>query len=174
MVTRERQDTLTTIDQRARYIDGLRLLASVLESNDEIPLPYDGSGSTMSIHFLSVADPREQLAAAARAFPVKWDKHVRESEKYGDYFDLEGQLAGLKLQLTAYRDDVCRRVVTGTREVTEKVKDPGKLAEVPEIEVTRTVEDVTWECGSLLAPRPVEASAPVALDGGQAGEGRAA
>jgi hypothetical protein len=138
---------------RQLYIDGLRVLASILESRPEVKLPYHGSDTHMTLYFLSGDDPRADLAAAARAIPCDWRKSADDYTGSPSVFHLAGELGGLRLQLTAYRDAVCTRVVTGTREVTEKVKDPEKLAEVPEIEVTRTVEDVTWDCGSLLAPR---------------------
>jgi hypothetical protein len=147
--------------ERERYIDGLRVLAAVLEQNPDIPLPYEGTGTDIGINFLSGDDPRERMAAAARAFPCNWDKVFWGHETA--FFDLKGQLAGLKVSLTAYRDVVCRRVVTGTHEVTETVKDPAKLAEVPEIEVTHVVEDVEWDCGSLFAPRPLADAAPLAV-----------
>lgn len=147
---------------RERYIDGLRVLAAVLEQNPDVPLPYEGTGSFIGINFLSGDDPRGQMAEAARAFPCKWDKVFWGGET--SYFDLRAQLAGLKVSLTAYREVVCTRKVTGTREVTETVKDPAKLAEVPEIEVTRTEDIIEWDCGSLLAPRQLADEAPKAVE----------
>jgi hypothetical protein len=38
--------------------------------------------------------------------------------------------------------------VTGTKTVTEMVPDP----DAPMIEVTREVDIVEWDCGSVLAP----------------------
>lgn len=146
-------------DERERYIDGLRTLASALELHPEIPLPYDGTSSAISFNFLGGKDPRADMAAAARAIPCAWRKKF-----WGDgtaYFTLEGDVGGVQVSLTAFRDAVCRKVVTGTREVTETVKDPAKLAEVPEVEVTRVVEDVEWACGPLLASLPERAPAAV-------------
>ncbi len=62
------------------------------------------------------------------------------------------------MNLSAFRDDVCERIVTGTHQVTETGKDPEALAAVPEIEVTKTVEDVEWRCGSILAPQGATAA----------------
>jgi len=154
-------DTATTQlpTARERYINGLRALASVMEEHPEVPLPYDGYDKPVVFYFLSGADPRAEVAAAARAFPCSWRKSVRDDGDGPGVFHLTGELDALKVELTAYRNDVCTRIVTGTREITETVKDPAALAEVPEIEVTRVVEDVTWDCGSLLAPRiPVAAA----------------
>jgi hypothetical protein len=134
---------------RAAYIDGLRRLAGALEQHDELPLPYEGSGSVMTFHFLGGDDPRAAMAAAARALPVAWRKDAMEGDGVS-YFELKGRLAGLSLKLTAYRDAVCTRVVTGTedREVTEVVT-PALTRKV-----TKPVEVVEWRCESLLAPVP--------------------
>jgi hypothetical protein len=129
-------------ETRTAYIDGLRTLASVLELHPDLPLPYEGNDSPFTIHFLHGADPRGAMAAAARMIPCKWAKTSDDN-----YFDLRGELAGLKIKLTAFRDAVCTRIVTGTREVTEEVTDP----DAPKVTVTHIIEDVEWDCGPLLA-----------------------
>jgi hypothetical protein len=48
------------------------------------------------------------------------------------------------------RNEVCEKVVTGTREVTKEVPDPEALAAVPKVTVTETVEDVEWRCHPIL------------------------
>jgi heme-binding NEAT domain protein len=48
------------------------------------------------------------------------------------------------------REEICERIVTGTREVTVEVPDPEQLAAVPTVSVTKTVEDVEWICRPLL------------------------
>ena len=138
-------------ERRAEYIKGMRALADALERNTNLPLPYQGSDSAMTMMFLSGDNPRSEMAAAARALPCNWDKKPWESDS-ATYFDLTGKLDGLRMTLTAFRKDVCERVVTGTREVTETVKDPDALAAVPEIKVTRTVEEAEWVCRPLLTP----------------------
>jgi hypothetical protein len=148
---------MDTDSERAAYIKGLRALADVLEQTDDLPLPFDGHLDPITFHFLGTADPRAELAAATRAIPCDWTKRVFDSRNTA-YFDLRGQLHGLKVNLSAFRDDVCERIVTGTHQVTETVKDPEALAAVPEIEVTKTVEDVEWRCGSILAPQGATAA----------------
>jgi hypothetical protein len=138
-------NTTQTLSDRARYIDGLRVLAAALEEHPEIPLPTDGTILPLSFVFLHDGDPRAAMAAAARALPCSWRKRVSGDETVS-YFKLAGQVAGLQVELTAYRDAVCRKVVTGTREVTEEVPDP----DAPKITRTRTVEDVEWDCGPVL------------------------
>jgi hypothetical protein len=147
--------SITPSNHRADYVKGLRALADILEASPEVPLPYTGSVSEIAINaFLHSKDPRAAIVATVRAFTgVAWDKETRDGKGSDDsYFDMLGSLHGLRLRLTSYRDAVCERVVTGTREVTETVKDPAKLAEVPEIEVTKTVEEVEWRCAPILKP----------------------
>ena len=139
--------------RRAEYIKGLHAFADALEAHPDVRLPYDGTETDITTYFLSGDDPRAAMAAAARAFPCDFRKEVTED---GDHaagtLRLKGKLHGLRIELVAYRTAVCERVVTGTREVTETVKDPEALAAVPEVEITKVVEDVVWECHSILAP----------------------
>lgn len=133
--------------ERAAYTEGLRRLADLIDANPDLPLPYSGSSSPMLFMFLDHGeDNKAAMAAAARVIGGKWDKIGDDT-----YFDLSGSIAGVKVKLCAFRDEVCVKVVTGTREVTKMVKDPAALASVPEIEVIETVEDVEWRCAPLLA-----------------------
>ena len=134
---------------RSSYTSGLRALADALDGNPELPLPYDGNLVPISIGFHSSAindDNRaELLASAARTLmPGRRDKNVD-----GSYYRIDGTLHGLKVQVWAMRDQVCERVVTGTRQVSREIPDPAVA--VPTVTVTETVEDITWECRPLLA-----------------------
>jgi hypothetical protein len=141
------------LTERERYIDGLRVLASVLEQNENIPLPIQGHSSTLTMMFFGKDEIiRGAMAAAARAFPCNWEKRV--SGVAGEYFDLLGTLGALRVELTAPRGAVCKRVVVGTEErEVEEVVTPAVTKKV-----TRPVEIVEWDCGSLLAPRPAVAA----------------
>lgn len=143
---------------RAEYVKGLRALADAIEENLALPLPYDGRTNRIAFHFLSTADPRAEMAAAARALPCDLRKRVEDYGTLGAYLYLDGELHGVKVELVASRNSVCERVVTGTHEETRKVKDPEALATVPEIEVTETVEDVEWRCAPILAPAAMVAT----------------
>ena len=134
-------------DKRAEYTKGLRALADLLDANPDLDLPWEGSHpqyGTLSV--ITLADEgAAQIAAWAKALPGTKKKEVRDT-----HFYLKGSLHGLHMRVIANRDQVCRRVVTGTREVTEEVPDPEALASVPTVTVTKTVEDVEWVCEPIL------------------------
>jgi hypothetical protein len=140
----------TTTDPRAAYTAGLRQLADILDAHPEVPLPYEGRVSPISFafHGYEVEDHAGELAAAARILiPGSRTKNAD-----GNYFRVTGSLHGLKIECWAMREQVCERVVVGTREVIREVPDPEALAAVPTTVVTETVEDVEWRCAPLLAP----------------------
>lgn len=149
-------------DQRAAYISGLRKLADWMEQHPEVPLPHTGSTGDM-LFIGTIFDDHEELARLfANALPRPIAKEVR-----GDALDLKASFDGLNVCVILERDAVCRRVVTGTREVTKWVKDPKQLEEIPEVEITETEEIVEWVCGSVLAPSTGHAELqPVVVDGG--------
>lgn len=129
---------------RAEYIAGLRAIADALEADENLPLPFEGNTSSGTVF----CETREEIAAWSRVMTGEKRKHIDEDSRlYG--FKLNGQVHGYTLDLRIDRNEVCRRVVTGTREVTETVPDPD--VEVPTVEVTRTVENVEWVCEPLLA-----------------------
>jgi hypothetical protein len=138
---------------RTAYTAGLRALADLLDQHPEVPLPYDGTSTPITImHLGTNPATRDAFAATVRAFPGH-----RSKDADGTYFDVTVDVHGLKVKVTTYRDAVCERVVTGTREVTREVPDPDALAAVPTTTVTETVEDVRWECAPLTAPERVPA-----------------
>lgn len=128
---------------------GLRQLADMLQANPALAAEFAYSLSEIGEPSIG----RDALAAFARAA-------LRAGAKVEKYF--RGEYAGViarfgPVEVTAFdkREEVCERVVVGTREVTEQVPDPLALLAVPLVEVTRTVEDVEWRCRPLL-----DASAP--------------
>lgn len=131
-------------DKRAAYVAGLRQLADALDAHPEIPLPWYGaeSRSPVIIGFHGAdEDVRKRMAAAVRAMPSCWSKDPDEK-----WLNLNGQLAGLHVQLYASRDAVCTRRVVGTeeREVEEEVR-PAETRKV-----RKQVDVVEWDCGPIL------------------------
>jgi excisionase family DNA binding protein len=135
-----------TYDRKA-YISGLRDLADLLDDYPDLPLPYDGTASRLTI-FTST---KAELQAYARLIPGTLDKETSDGP-YG--FALTGALDGLRLRIYGKRAEVCERVVTGTREVTVSEPDPEAVAVLPLITRTETVEDVTRLHVAGLLDRP--------------------
>jgi hypothetical protein len=133
----------TTDTERAAYITGLRALADLLETHDDLLLPYTGGRYAAMNVIPARDDQRAQVAAWARALPGKVGKAPR-----GDsYFDLTGTIGGIAICVIADRDEVCERVVTGTREVEqEEVVTPATTRTV-----TATEEVVEWRCAPILS-----------------------
>jgi hypothetical protein len=131
---------------RAAYTSGLRKFADLLDEHPEIELPLDGSDCAPITTYYLGDDAKERVSAFVRAVPGRVNKRYDDA-----HFHAEATLDGLHVRALAYRNAVCERIVTGTREVTEEVPDPKALAAVPTTTVTRTVEDVEWVCAPLLA-----------------------
>jgi hypothetical protein len=137
--------------ERAEFITGLRQIADWLEQHPEVETPYLASNATGTYMptlpiYLIGDDQRAQLAAIARAMGSA-EKTTRH-----DQFVVHRTFAGIALAAYADQTQVCERVVTATREITEEVPDPEALAAVPTVTRTRIEEDVEWRCTSLLAP----------------------
>jgi hypothetical protein len=119
-------ETTVPDSTRAAYIRGLREVAAFLEAHPDLPTPsYGGSLNA----FVST---RADLAAIARVRGVKWEKSADPN-----YFYLQVHFAaGFSYDVNVQRDQVCRRVVTGTR------IEPAKPAQV--------VEEFHWVCDEPL------------------------
>jgi hypothetical protein len=83
---------------------------------------------------------KETALAVVRAMGGKWNKNP------GHLFGFRTSRNGVDYHVTVDREAVCRRVVTGTREVTTTVP----ADDAPTVQVTETVEDVKWVCEPLL------------------------
>lgn len=129
---------MNDLTARSEYAKGLRALADILEASDAVPIPADGSILPLGISFWDKETAQAEMIAARRAIGGAWDKEVDNS-----YYRLRAKLHGLNLELHAYRDAVCTRVVTGTHE--ETVQEP-----VSYKSVTKTIEDVEWVCEPFL------------------------
>jgi len=127
-------------DTRSDYTEGLRVLADLLDAHPGLPLPYHGSSAELI--WIETSRVKESARLFAKLIPGTVTKTPR-----GDAIDLTGRIAGLRVLYIASRADVCKRVVTGTHEVT--VPATAATAAVPGH--VETVEDVKWTCSSLLA-----------------------
>ena len=133
-------------NKRSEYISGLRKLADTLEQHDELDLPQTGTeGSPVHFSLTLKDDPKEALAQYARALPCRFDKETDTS-----FFNLDGKLDGLHIQVYAWRSDVCERIVTGTRTVSTLEADPEAVAALPKVERTSQEEIVEWKCPDTI------------------------
>lgn len=125
---------------------GLRALADMIEANPQLH-------ETLR-YALGMVNAFSDDPAVLAEFMRAGRRHGATTEKqvHGDKFFTAVLAWGpLELHVNAHREEVCERVVTGTREVVEEVPDPAALAAVPTITVTRVVEEERWECRPLLA-----------------------
>ena len=139
---------------RDQYIAGLRALADLLERDETMPLPYDGTLMPVSIFYQRGENSRYRLANFAQMFPGKLAKvYNDDSDAFG--FELHGTLggaSGLRIKAIGSRAAVCQRVVTGTRTeiVTEEITQVvGKRSVPVEVEI------VEWVCDEPLLSQQV-------------------
>jgi hypothetical protein len=134
----------TELTDREKYTNGLRALAAALEADETLPLPaaeitwpiwpvYDDDGNQ------DEAATAKTLAKIARLMDGPAIKDYSD-----EFFRMRGTIGGLQVRPWARREQVCTRVVKGTKEVTEKVATQFET-------VTTTVDDIEWECSPLLA-----------------------
>lgn len=127
-------------DERAATVAGLRAAADFFEANPDAPMPF---GVDLGRHM----NDRDEFVSAVRA--------LGSARK--DFGSTYAQVArsfggGVEIRYQAYREQVCERVVVGTRQVEVEEADPAAVAALPKFKRTETVEDVEWRCEPLLAP----------------------
>ena len=124
----------------------LRQAADLIEAHPGLPAPVVTSFSDGSVDVawqLMNGDAKDDQKVAVRqiikAIGGKWNK-----ADGGDTLYLRSTRDGLKLSIYVTRDQVCERIVTGTKSVTipAKPRVPARVVEV---------EDVEWRCEPVLA-----------------------
>ena len=105
--------------ERACVIQGLRDLADFLDAHPNVPVP--GSEQTLNVF----VDDRATLAAIARE--GRWEKHY-----YTNWFTLVAAFGPITLHINLDREQVCRKVVTGSRVVPARAAEPEHVEEVTE------------------------------------------
>ena len=135
------------VELAGRQAAGLRALADLIEAHPGLAVHMRYSLDRVLVCVTVAEDQKGALAAFLRAAP----KRSRKNFEDGKWAAVDVDLGAVKLHVYADRDQVCERVVVGTREVTEEVPDPEALAAVPTMTQTRTEEIVEWQCRPLLA-----------------------
>jgi hypothetical protein len=133
---------------RIQQAEALRRLADFVEQNPEFEDVFLYTFNNINV--FPRGDKKAQIAEFVRA-GLRSGARV-EKRVIGDWFAATLHFgAGVDIDVTAQRDEVCERVVTGTKTVTKTVPDPEALATVPTVEVTEEIEQVEWVCRPLLA-----------------------
>lgn len=126
---------------------GLRALADTIEANPELAYLLRTSFSHMGSHLFD--SEREKLTTFIRLMKASGAEITKDYTT--NYAMVAAKFGPVNVVLQADREQVCERVVVGTREVTEEVPDPEALAAVPTTTVTRVEDVVEWQCRPLLA-----------------------
>jgi hypothetical protein len=126
--------------------EALRALAAFVEANPQYTDDFRYAFNHINVYVKG--DKKAALADMVRA-GLRAGAKV-EKKVYGAWFSAELDFGGgVDLQVNANRDEVCERVVTGTKTVTKLVPDPA--IEVPEVEITEEVEIYEYVCGPLMS-----------------------
>lgn len=146
-----------TPEQQEKFAADLRRLADIVADNAMVAEKVHQQLAWNKL-LLPVGADEDPVATMAEFIRVALDSQLVVRKSYDDKY---GQVdlifpGGLDLHVYAPREQVCVRRVVGTREVTEEVPDPDAVAALPTVTVTKTVEDVEWDCSPLLAPRTRE------------------
>lgn len=142
-------DRLTPTASRTTA-QALRAVAEALDANPGMSM---GAGLDSVLAYVgSLTDPVDNIGRFTRAALAVGATITKE---YGDIFggivaDFGGDVV---IKMYAHREQVCERVVTGSRTVTRQVRDPAALAAVPIVDVTSTEDVVEWVCAPLLGTR---------------------
>lgn len=134
----------------AEQAAGLRAIADMIEANPELAINFNHALNVggLSLHLQS-DDRAAEMAGIARTTLRHGAKVTKDIDE--TWHNLKMMFGSLRVNVLAYRNEVCERVVVRTEKVTKKVLDPEALAAVPEVELTEEVDVVEWKCLPLLA-----------------------
>jgi hypothetical protein len=127
----------------------LRTAAEIMQAHPDLPIPYITTTHRGGVEFawyltITAEDFAEQKRLARlilRTIGGKWDKKPGSEMNFKQGSILDDPISYI---VQVSREAVCRRVVTGTEEVTI----PAVEAEPERVE---TVETVEWICEPVLA-----------------------
>lgn len=139
--------------EAAALADDLRRLADMVADNPTVAAGVYSQVGPYNRMLIPVMHTDDPIAAMRDWIRTGLDANAKVKKSFEDeYANVDLIFAGgLRIHVYAQREQVCQRVVTGTREVTETVPDPEALKAVPQVAVTKVVEDVDWICHPLLA-----------------------
>ena len=123
-------------NERAKTIAALRHIADTLEGNPLLSVPFFGSG-------IIAANSLEEMVATGRSYGGFWSKEVTDSD-----FHLNRVFTSdLRLLIYTARENVCERIVVGTKIIPATTLPARDEVHMPE----RTEELVEWHCPKSLS-----------------------
>lgn len=144
MTTTEPTTTLT--DEQREYVDGLHALADFLAAHPDLIGQYT-TGVTVYrwVGALGDDDDDDDDVPAVMA---RLAREIGRAAKNvaGDYFNLNREFGPHTLQITASREQVCERVVTGTETVEVTGPDPDVVAKLPQVTRVEVRDVVEYLC----------------------------
>ena len=119
---------------KQKTIDGLHELIRALETNSDLN-PYLGT-------IVQRVDSKEEMRSIIKAVGGKWTKRADDSD-----FEMVREFGNaFSLMIYASHEQICKRVVTGTKMVPEAVVEATEAKVIPAHEV----EIVEWVCPDSL------------------------
>lgn len=124
------------LTQLQKFIISLRDLADYYEQHPETPVPQHPG---FNIFASSDAEQAKQQLRNFGSF---------EKEFLDNWFVARKEFGPIRLELNAAREQVCRKVVVGTRAIPEHI-----IPAQPETIVPAHTEEITeWQCEPILPP----------------------
>ena len=118
-----------------QFVSSLRQIADFYAKNQELEVPYFGYSDTFSVY--PGIEAKKVVPKFARAFGS-----CEKGSEYGLYF-VRKQFGSIWLSVSTRHEDICERVVVGTKRVEDQT--------VPEIFVAAHDEDIVeWKCPDSL------------------------
>lgn len=139
-LTYEQRLAKRAVEERSRYVAGLRAAANFYERHMDVKTP----GDTSLVNY--IVNTKEDARTIIKA--------LGSCEKsYDDvYFRITKEISpGFSLRFVLMRDNVCEKVQVGTKVVEEHVI-PAEPAREEKLVPRREEPIYEWRCASILAP----------------------
>ena len=122
----EREKAEAAVKARTEFCDALVEIAEFLESNHDVPLP-------IYVSMDAFVPGASELAVVAKALG-----HAEKCTVGKNWFVVRRKFGPISMEINTARENVCRRIVTGTRVV-------------PAVTVPEHVEEIVeWDCPPSL------------------------
>jgi hypothetical protein len=110
---------MSTPEQRAAWIAGMRKLLDILEADPSLRLPEAGERQGVTFFLYASMNERKDMAALEAAIPVPFTAAIPDPDKPMPEYILTGDMDGLTVVIKSYANYVAERHVIGTRTVED-------------------------------------------------------